>query len=150
MDIIIDSNSVWDIEEIQSYALQNQFDQSQIAPFNAAYSSTYWIRIHISDTSQKVNQWLFESHNYRINEFAIYIPTGKQVYVKKEAGDELPFSVKELQHKNIQFFLNENQLQSGYYYIRYKSGSSAPFQFVIRTLSQFSKGVTHEYFAFGL
>ncbi len=150
MAIIIDSAAVWQIADILSPSKQQQFDHSHIAPINQYITGAYWVRIHLSDTSHIPGQWMFESHNYRINSLTIYIPDGNGGYSKKETGDELSFDKKELDHKNIHFFLNEGRLHPGYYYIRYYSGARAPFQFVIRSVKNFSGGVSHEYFILGL
>lgn len=150
MDIIIDSAASWQIQDVLSPGMQQQFEDSHIAPFNSCVPAAYWIRIHLSDTCVKPCQWLFESYNYRINLLSIYIPDGKGGYLQKQAGDGLSFNSKELDHKNIHFFLNDERLQSGFYYIRYQSGSAAPFQFVIRSIKHFSSGVSHEYFALGM
>jgi signal transduction histidine kinase len=150
MEIVIDSSASWNIQDVLSPNIQYQFNHAHTSPYNASITSAYWIRIHLSDTSHKVRQWILESHNYRINELSIFIPEASGSYQKKEGGVDLPFSVRETDYKNIQFFLNEDHLHSGYYYIRYKSGSSAPFQFVIRSLKQFSTAVSYEYFVFGL
>jgi signal transduction histidine kinase len=150
MDILIDSSNSWNLDTILSLNIQNQFSHSTVQPINNFFEGTYWIRIKITNNTRAYTEWILESYNYRINQLNLYLPTSKEKYLVKKTGDALPFYTKELEHKNLHFILNQPNVAPGYYYISYHSGSTAPFQFVIRSLRHFSAGVMYEYFSFGM
>lgn len=138
MEIIIDSSNSWNLDSVLLPNCQSKFFHSSIKPYNNFFEGTYWIRIKINNNFTGSSEWILESHNYRINYLNLYLPTSSGKYISRNAGDALAFSTKELEHKNIHFILNQPQVESGYYYISYHSGTKAPFQFVIRSLKHFS------------
>lgn len=150
MDILIDSSNSWNLDTILLPSTQNEFFNSTILPYNNFFEGTYWIRVKIINRAPEYTEWILESHNYRINYLNLYLPTSNGEYLIKQTGDALPFHTKELEHKNLQFILNQPKVVDGYYYISYHSGTKAPFQFVIRSFKHFSTGVSYEYFSFGM
>lgn len=150
MDILIDSSNSWTFNAVQADSMADKFSKSSTKPVNDFFQGTYWIRVHLNNEAEVSTEWILESHNYRINYLTLYLPLPDGRYIKKETGDALPFNTKEVEHKNLHFLLNQPRVQSGYYYIKYKSGSKAPFQFVIRSLKHFSVGVSYEYFSLGM
>jgi len=150
MDILIDSSNVWNLDTLILPVIQSKFAYSTIKPFNEFFEGTYWIRIKITNNASAYTEWILESHNYRINQLNLYLPTSYGKYTSKKTGDVLPFNTKEIEHKNLHFILNQPEVVDGYYYISYHSGSKAPFQFVIRSMKHFSTGVSYEYFSFGM
>ena len=88
--------------------------------------------------------------DFDIDEISIYTPTENGEYQEKKAGFSLPFSAREMEHKNVGFNLSMGSRDSLEIYMRFFSSTQNVLEPVIRSYNRtLNYGLT-EYILFGL
>jgi hypothetical protein len=153
-DILEDKNSIWNIKDVSSTEFINKFQPHQGTKTSIAGNddseSAYWIRFELNDRSSSGKNWLLEAYDFKIDSLALYIPDTSGNYVLYQSGDNLEFSNKFFQHKNLEFQLHTEKNKPMVYYLRVKSSDAIRFIFVLRTYERFVNYALGEYYFFGI
>jgi len=87
-------------------------------------SSVYWLRFTINNQSQQAIPWNLEFAYSLIDEIELYSPTDNGEYTRIISGDNLPFSERQINYRNVVFPIVAPAKQKNTYYVRAKSTSS--------------------------
>jgi len=92
--------------------------------------SVYWFRFSITNTSSRQQQWYLEMQYPLLDKVELFdILDDGSVNVRK-TGDHMPFTMRDIQDRNIIFTLKQNP-GSKTYYIRVETTSSMGFPFIL-------------------
>lgn len=123
--ILEDKSGSFNIDNILSDSLQNQFMQWERGEPNFGFtSSVYWIRFTIENSSDKnINAYLEVSYPL-LDYIDLYSHDDLGDYVVRSTGDHLQFNSRDINHRNFIFRLVINADSYQTYYMRFKTSSS--------------------------
>ena len=87
-------------------------------------SSAYWLRFKLENVSEQVIEWHLEFDYALLDSIELYASQEDGSYVRKQGGDGVPFSEREIPYRNIVFALSSAAKQKQFVYIRVKTTSS--------------------------
>jgi two-component system, sensor histidine kinase LadS len=144
-----DSLANYTIEQVSSSAFLNKFKASgETMLRNTNREAAYWLRFKIINKTDKSQQWLVESFNFRINEITFFLKT-KVGFVEVVQGDTYPFKQRSVGHKNFDFLL-PNSADTLICYFRIRTKQPASFELVVRRFDTFTSYAVGEYFLLGI
>jgi serine phosphatase RsbU (regulator of sigma subunit)/anti-sigma regulatory factor (Ser/Thr protein kinase) len=124
IDIFEDKTGSLDIKDV----IHERFTpSSQNEPGFGFTSSVFWVRLTVKNPEQNQVDWLLEIAYPPLDYITIFIPDGNGNYNSKSTGDRLPFSSREIKHRNYLFTLSEDPNSIKSYYLRFQSNSSMNF-----------------------
>jgi PAS domain S-box-containing protein len=100
---------------------QQQFTPSHVDVPNMGFShAAYWARVTLRNHSHLTSQWYLQGAPSNVDQVELYIPQGNS-WIKKQIGRKLPFSQRELQDRNLVFFLPIGFAEEKTIYLRFIS-----------------------------
>ncbi|ABG58495.1 sensor histidine kinase [Cytophaga hutchinsonii] len=149
------------VEQLQDPAASYTIDQVSSPLFAAKFKATgetmlrntnrqaaYWLKLRIINHTDKSQQWLIESFNFRINEISCFLQTDSG-FTEVVEGDMYAFKQRSVGHKNFEFLL-PNDRDSIICYLRIKTKQPASFELFIRRFDAFTTYAIGEYFLLGI
>ena len=146
IQILVDSTLELSFDEVLSDAYGLSF-RSSIEPYPRASNSdvAYWIKIQLRGSQLSLTPWVLEVADSHIHSLKAYLPHANSTGWKMiQTGYSLPFSTRDVQHKNYVFQLP--QQDSLICYLRIQSSNKDPFLFRLRSSKTMIQYALTEYF----
>jgi len=144
-----DPLATYTIEQVSSSPLTEKFKASGESMLrNTNREAAYWLRFKIINKTDKSQQWLIESFNFRINEISFYLKT-QNGFSEVIQGDSYPFKQRSVGHKNFEFLL-PNSADTLTCYMRIRTKQPASFELFVRRFDTFTSYAVGEYFLLGI
>ncbi|MDH5680864.1 MAG: PAS domain S-box protein [Spirochaetota bacterium] len=151
LEILEDKNKQWTILDVTSDKLSKQFVKSKIKVPNFGFTnSAYWARFTVKNTLAKELKWYLEINYSTIEQINLYIPKKNNSYIHKKAGNIVPYTEREVKHRNVVFSLSQAPDEEKTYYIRFESKANLILPLTIWAPSSFYENSIYEYIVFGL
>lgn len=140
------------VHEISSPQNQDRFQPvttDNIVP--GALEDEIWLRMIVRNRqSNSDHSWYFESWGFDIDQITFFFPNETGQFVSTEAGYDLDFSVRKVNHKNFNFFLDLRPGEERVYYLKVRRSYPLGFSFHLRTNEKFISHSLNEYFLLGI
>lgn len=144
-----DPAASYTIQQVSSPLFASRFKTSGATMLrNTNRDAAYWLKLTIINQTDKSQQWLIESFNFRINEISCFLQSDSG-FSQVVQGDMYAFSQRSLGHKNFEFLL-PNGKDSMTCYLRIKTRQPASFELFIRRFDAFTTYAIGEYFLLGI
>ncbi|WP_299255146.1 sensor histidine kinase [uncultured Cytophaga sp.] len=144
-----DPTASFTIEQVTSPLFNSRFKASGESMLrNSNRESAYWLKLTILNKTDKSQQWLIESFNFRINEISCYMQTNTG-FSEVIEGDQYKFSQRSVGHKNFEFLI-PNSKEQIICYLRIRTKQPASFELYIRRFDAFTTYAIGEYFLLGI
>ncbi|WP_275899431.1 7TM diverse intracellular signaling domain-containing protein [Bacillus piscicola] len=149
MEILEDQEKEWTIADMESAAVLKQFVRNKANPPNFGYTtSTYWVRFQVENRTER-EEFVLEIPYPPHDEITLYKPKGNHV-VSEVAGDLLPFSRRDRNHRHITYEVTIPQGEMYTYYAQFNSEGSMQLPILLWTEEAFSEKSMLEYLLLGL
>jgi hypothetical protein len=154
LKVLEDKKAQLTFPEIRTNQMDTAFiQQSILEPIIHKQGGVYWAKCVIINNSDLKDSWVFELLDFKIDDITVYIPdpaTGK--YITYHEGDDLPFSYKNISHKNFVYSLPHARNTPYCIYMRAVVTQNNPFFLFARISTQryFTKYALTEYFLLAL
>ncbi|UJP66933.1 signal transduction protein [Mongoliitalea daihaiensis] len=152
MDFLLDTAAILSIEDIQKPENQQRFQKVTDSHILYDYYDSYiWIKLTVQNKQQSFDKsWYFESWGFDIKNISFYFPNPDGSFEIYEAGFELPFRDRSIQHKNFNYFLDLRPGEQKTFYLRVQRTYNLEFSFHLRTNDRFLSHSLNEYFLLGI
>ncbi len=125
LDILEDSERLYDIESLSRPEIASQFVRSKQGEPGFGFSdSVYWVRLSVENQSEVRVKWFLELNYPLIDYVDIYVPEENNQYSVRHYGDHKPFALRELQYRNFIIKLDEAPQAQTTYFLRFETSSS--------------------------
>ncbi len=122
IELLEDKEAKLTIEDVSSSKLSHRFFQNQSSTPSLGYTdSAYWVRLILTNPSEKEMKWVLELSYPTINYIDFYTPTLDGSFDKQSTGDHYPFSQREIENRNFLFSLTIPSQTTQSYYLRVQS-----------------------------
>jgi len=146
-----DRDNTLSFDQVSSKAIAPRFQNNlSSTPQTKDLSATYWFRIRIKHNSKADKRFILEFFDQTIDHVTAYLPQKDGSYRKSEFGDTFAFRQRELQHKNFELHIRNDNDNAKYYYFKFKSSQISDVIIVLRTVDWFISYALDEYFYFGI
>nr|WP_245189565.1 7TM-DISM domain-containing protein [Lunatimonas salinarum] len=151
MDFLLDTANEYSVEDVQAPKVQRLFqkvtDPHILYDF---YESAIWVRLTIKNSHSAYDKaWYFESWGFDISQINFYFPNPDGTFEAYEAGYELPFGSRNIQHKNFIYLLDLRPGEQKTYYLKIKRDYNLQFSFYVRANDRSLNHSLNEYFLLG-
>lgn len=149
LEYYLDTTNTLSFFQISSNSFSNRF-QKHPDYHNKDFkpNATYWIRLPIHHKkSSKV--WLLEFYDQTIDYIEAYVPQENGSYRNILMGDNQPFTLRNIRHKNFEIVLDIKSDTVMYYYFNVRSHEFADIRIAFRSIDRFIYYALNEYFLFG-
>jgi len=127
--IIEDRDNKLSFEDVSTAIFSNKFVPVSGTNFGFTQSA-YWVRFTLENTLPKTSDWLLEIRFPFLDNIELYSMDKNGQYRLRRAGRSLPFSKREIKHRNFIFNLQAYP-GSNTYYMRFKTESGMFFPMTI-------------------
>ena len=144
-----DKDGSLSIEDVASEEKSYEFkiNRSEVLNFGRT-SSVYWIKVSVDSYT---DQTLFlEQTKWYINHLDLYLPKDNGGYERKVHGSLIPFTDRDVRHKNLVFRLHLKKEETRHFYLRYESQQVMEISLWLQSFKTFSAKNRHEQMAFGV
>lgn len=117
---------------------------------NQNIKSAYWLRFEIEDKSRFFKPFRIELFDFNIDEISFYYADTNGVYKEHKAGFGLPFSFREINHKNVSFRMPSHLQGRHVMYMRFHSNKRNVLEPMVRSYDQTINYALNEYILFGI
>lgn len=125
MDILVDKNSLFSLQEAAEPARDAEyipFSTSGLA--GSITDSAYWVRLKLYNNQPMAQSVLLELSKPQLQHVRLYILDESRRLIKElETGSSLPFSLRNVQHRNFLFQLDFPAQEGRYLYFRVQTDS---------------------------
>jgi len=151
IEILNDPLSKLTFDQVKSEAFERQFQPNlKSTPQTKDQTATYWYRIKIKHNSQADKRYLLEFFDQTIDRVTAYLPQKNGTYKESQFGDTFDFKHRDLQHKNFELYIRNDNDEAQVYYFKFKSSQITDVIIVLRTVDWFISYALDEYFYFGI
>lgn len=112
-------------------------------------NNNYWIKISVTDCTDLNFQWMFESWDFRINEFDIYVAE-ENGYKILNAGTNQKFYDRQIYHKNLNYLIPKIPGKEQQIIIRAKADHVFGLYLMLRRVDEFIFYSLNEYILLGI
>ncbi len=139
LEILEDPSGKLTIEEVSSPEFVSQFSPSQSAVPNFGFTeSAYWVRLHLDNQSQKINEWLLEVDFANMYYVDLYTPMADGAgFAVKQSGNLKPVSTRDILYPKIVFKMVVPIQSQQTYYLRFQNGASMTLGLTVWTQEAF-------------
>jgi len=125
MEILEDKSSKLTIDDVTQQKYNDSFKSTSIVGNSFGYTeSSFWIRFSIN-SDVKLDSSLYLELEYPLIDYAtLYIPNNNKEFTKRENGELIPASKREVNHRHHLFLIPKDSSQENTYYLRVESESS--------------------------
>jgi hypothetical protein len=151
IDALTDSSNILRFDQVKSPLFNKRFQTNlKSTPQTKDQRATYWYRIKIKHNSKAEKRYLLEFFDQTIDHVTAYLPQKDGSYKQVQFGDTYAFSKRELQHKNFELHIQNDNDDAQVYYFKFKSSQISDVIIVLRTVDWFISYALDEYFFFGI
>ncbi|PKL37922.1 MAG: hypothetical protein CVV44_12195 [Spirochaetae bacterium HGW-Spirochaetae-1] len=151
LDVLKDTGGKLTIEEIQEPEIRKQFKPNTASIPNYGYTrSTYWFRFSLQKTEACREDKVLEISYALLDHVSLFSPEEDGSYSEKKLGQLVPFSEREISHRNFLFPLNIPEGKSGTWYLRIYTEDSFTLPLKIESMSVFAANTGTEQLFLGL
>ncbi|WMJ72316.1 7TM diverse intracellular signaling domain-containing protein [Cytophagaceae bacterium ABcell3] len=137
-------------EILSSEDLQNQFVPSTFQDLiNQNRKAVYWLKFHIVKNDIDIQPFRIELFDYDIDEISFFYPDSTGKFVEHKAGFSMPFSSREVNHKNVSFIL-PSHIENDTLYMRFASDKRNVLEPVLRSYDRIFNYAINEYVLIGI
>lgn len=86
--------------------------------------ATLWLRLPVKNSLDTSRPWLLELAHPHFDHISLYVPRADGSFGRRDTGDKLPFSQRDLAYRNFVFVLEEPARGERAYYVRIASEGS--------------------------
>ena len=86
--------------------------------------ATLWVRLAVHNSAASIRPWLLELAYPHFDHVTLYVPRTDGSFLRRDTGDKLPFSTRDLAYRNFVFMLQEPGHGERTYYLRIASEGS--------------------------
>ncbi|MBP3952497.1 ATP-binding protein [Bacillus suaedae] len=149
IEIFEDTESKWTIEDIQSSEMDKHFKQYQTGVPSFGYAgSVYWAKLQLDNQSLE-HDWLLEIRNSTLDHITLYSEAGDEFKAQK-TGDLLPFSERDMNHRNYVFEIELQTNEAKTMYLRFETEGAMQFPLTLYNHKTFLEKTLYEYGVLGL
>lgn len=146
-----DPDNKLSFRQVSSPLFEHRFQSNlKSTPQTKDFRATYWYRIRIGHDSKASKRFLLEFFDQTIDHVTAYLPQKDGTYQVREFGDTFNFSHRQLQHKNFELYIANDNDRAMVYYFKFKSSQISDVIIVLRTVDWFISYALNEYFYFGI
>ncbi|WP_067726969.1 ATP-binding protein [Oceanobacillus damuensis] len=150
IELLEDMEGKWDIGDIASGKLDDHFFQYPgDVPSYGYTESTFWARITVTNDSPN-EDWLLDMAYPPHDWIGLYIPAGGNGYELRETGDHLPFSARDIYHRNFVYRLTIPQGETVTYYLQVDTAGSMQLPMTLWSEDDFYRHSLVEYILLGI
>jgi len=151
LEILRDPTQALTLGDVTSSALDGRFvPNSQSTPNLGMTGDAVWVRWRLHNDSE-TSEWRLALNEARLGQIALYVPSsGTGEYVEKLAGRELPFTAREVPHRDPVFRLDIPRGTEKPLYLRLKSSSPLVFPLTLLTAEALAQREEQVLLIFGL
>jgi serine phosphatase RsbU (regulator of sigma subunit) len=120
------------------------------SPIRGFTSSAYWARFTVRNTLPGDFPWYLEISSHDCDFIELYGVRGSEVTMAKKAGDQYPFSARDVHFRTFAFSLNEKAGTVSTYYVRLQTRSSLELLMTAWSPGAFRDKMSREQILFGL
>ncbi len=141
LEILEDPSSKLTIEDVTSPEYSQQFAQNQKTTPNFGYTqSAYWVRFRVRNEASKTSKWQLALNKADMEYIALYMPLPDQSdFVMKQAGDFLPFTAREVPHRQFIFKLLLPGQTEQTFYLRFQTRAAMTLPLILWSLETFAQ-----------
>jgi signal transduction histidine kinase len=123
--VLRDESAKLTIDQIETAALQRRFSPvGEPAPSYGLTSDAVWLRLSVSNPSERSLPWLLELRHPHLDWVELYAATDDGGYRVARTGDQHVFSARDLEHRNFVFKLEEAPRSRRTYFMRVQTSGS--------------------------
>lgn len=160
--ILEDPQKQWTIAEVSSPDFSKRFVASMDAVPNFGFTpSAYWVRFQVKRDAAAITQWLLELGTAGMNTITIYLaPTACQPFQPNgegdcrlftiQAGDQLPFSKRDVRHRYFIFRLPIAPEVLYTVYLRFQNEDTMTLPLTLWSADAYLVKLQHEQFPLGI
>jgi len=138
------------ITQISSAPYHSQFQQSQqSAPSLGFSSSTYWVRLKLTNLSDHSGEWWLEHGFPNTHHISLFIPLGDGSFESRQTGMLHPFESRDLPYQKLLFKLPKITDQAQFFYIRIKTETPINLGFTLWEPEAFHQESRNKQLLFG-
>jgi len=132
IEVLEDKQKQWSFEDVSSPLFSDQFVLNTMETLSFGFTqSAIWIRFHLINPSPKEKTWLLEVAYPPVDLIEIYRPSPKGSYLRKQVGENIPFSQWEYDYPNPLFKITLQPNGEQTVYMRYYEEGSVPFPLIL-------------------
>jgi len=151
VEILEDSKKEYAIEDILTKNISKKFITStSLSPSYGFSDSAFWVRFNVTSKASNNHNWLLELDFPLMDKISLFIPQKNNNYVEKKYGYSLPFSQREIQHRNFVFKLPVAEGANNTYYLRFENADRMEFPLYIWSSTAFQEKDHVEEFILGM
>ena len=138
------------ISDITQFENRGLFFKPSIGPdlVNTNSNSAYWVRFSIKNISSK--SFRLELFDFDIDEVSLFSKNAKGRFIERKAGFLLPFTQREVKHKNISFSIELTKNEEYTFYMRFFSKRQNVLEPVVRSTEKMLNYSISEYILLGI
>ncbi len=132
LEILEDAGKRWTIHDVTSERLSKRFIKSETeSPSYGFTASAYWVRFNVKSASRRGGDWLLELDFPLMDHISLFVPQKDGAYLEKKYGYSLPFSRRDIRHRNFVFALPVSNDKTDTFYLRFESADRIEFPLTI-------------------
>lgn len=148
--ILEDKDNSWDINDVRSEPVANQFQKSKARIPNFGYTkSAYWVSFVVNNQSDVVERF-FEIGYPALHAIDVYIFDENGLKEKTLFGSKYPYAEREFPHPNFIHVFNIEKDETLTFYIRFESRTSMQMPLYLYDKNEFIKGRQQEFLLSGI
>lgn len=150
IEILEDKNRALLISDITKEEYRDSFIPASVIGNNFGFSkSTFWVRFSIKSTKE-VSDAIYLELDFPLMDYAtLYLPNKDGGFDKKESGEFIPYSTKEVNYRKHLFNIPNNLQETQTYYMHLKSGASTQIPLYLYTSSTLIEEIDKTNFILG-
>jgi len=151
LEILEDEEKKWTVEDVTEGGASEKFIRSnEKSPGYGFSGSVYWVRFRLQADSEKIPDLLLELDFPLMDKISFFVPQANGGYLEKKYGYSLPFSQREVQHRNFVFNISISKGDIKTYYFRFESAARVEIPLTIWSTTSFQEKDHREQFIFGI
>ena len=152
LEILEDSEKKYTIEDILTHNISEEFVRStDLSPNYGFTSSAYWIKFNVLSRADDSHQWLLELDFPLMDKISLFLPDEESDgYIEKKYGYSLPFSERDVMHRNFVFKLPVSSGIPETFYLRFENADRMEFPLTIWSATAFQEKDHVEEFILGM
>jgi len=151
LEILEDKEKKWTIHDVTKGRISGKFIKSnEESPGYGFSDSVYWVRFRLQKDSEKNANLLLELDFPLMDKISLFVPQTDGRYLEKKYGYSMPFSQRDIQHRNFVFKLSLSKGDIKTYYFRFESAARVEIPLTIWSTTSFQEKDHVDQFILGI
>jgi len=151
LEILEDKEKKWTINDVtKDYVSEKFIKSNKKSPGYGFSDSAYWVRFKLQKDSGKNQDLLLELDFPLMDKISLFIPQTDGRYLEKKYGYSMPFSQRDIQHRNFVFKLSLSKGDIKTYYFRFESAARVEIPLTIWSITSFQEKDHVDQFILGI